>query len=647
MQHRLVKAIVLMSFISASIGFSPTVHREAKIRIFDPLRNGFGSSSLARKDVNIQSPAPPKQDTAYTSRKISTFLRIKDDKSKPEINIAQQEQVSPATGVITVAGAGIEIDYDILRNYVAKNATTAQPATTVVQLDQPEHTTRSNRQLQALLDLTQTDVHRLYMDSKTTLPKHFGRNGENSPLCRKESQAPPAQSRATRAKTLRGQKGSGAGNLGTGEAQPKSRKHFFGMPKQADCRTRDSIVIDSGATAPYIFATEAVPEKGHPEASKLPSCGRQGLRPAYASVQQTRWGSLRDYASVQEDGLEAVRGVGRMEPVAKAQKGPANKKQEWSKVRNPKEYMASLMKDDDSDDVPDLNESSDDEEEPKARKSTVPSDTKNRTTHRTSSLGDIAQGARHRAASFQEVEAQCTSEWARSSAPLPPHGTENFNKECGKRPTDPKKARMQDGTDTQRQTTWVAGIMASQQVNHHEMDNTCAPTIITSKGITAKRGDDSDGMPELGSPPDNEPVTIESKQFGEARPTTETTSGYPADNKAARASVTKTQKGSPMEDLINAPRRSVRTQIQVEHYKPTSRSVNMAQAEIDAMGKPYASKGQEGATKTRAGREPEGARQSTTSDGKPVEVHYLMYVDDVVVGRAGRQSGTATSPTPA
>ena len=175
MQHRLVKAIVLMSFISASIGFSPMVHREAKIRIFDPLRNGFGSSSLARKDVNIQSPAPPNQDPAYTSRKISTFLRIKDDKSKPEINIAQQEQVSPATGVITVAGAGIEIDYDILRNYVAKNATTAQPATTVVQLDQPEHTTRSNRQLQALLDLTQTDAHRLYMDSKTTLPKHFGR----------------------------------------------------------------------------------------------------------------------------------------------------------------------------------------------------------------------------------------------------------------------------------------------------------------------------------------------------------------------------------------------------------------------------------------------------------------------------------------
>ena len=95
--------------------------------------------------------------------------------------------------------------------------------------------------------------------------------------------------------------------------------------------------------------------------------------------------------------------------------------------------------------------------EPKARKSTVPSDTKNRTIHRTFSLGDIAQGARHRVASFQEVEAQCTLEWARSSAL---QGIENYNKECGKRPTDLKKARMQDGTNTQRQTAWVAGIRA-------------------------------------------------------------------------------------------------------------------------------------------------------------------------------------------
>ena len=64
----------------------------------------------------------------------------------------------------------------------------------------------------------------------------------------------------------------------------------------------------------------------------------------------------------------------------KAQKGTAGKKQEWTRVRNSKVYMASLMQGDDSDDVPDLIEPSGDKEEPKARKSSVPSDTKSRIT---------------------------------------------------------------------------------------------------------------------------------------------------------------------------------------------------------------------------------------------------------------------------
>jgi hypothetical protein len=268
-------------------------------------------------------------------------------------------------------------------------------------------------------------------------------------------------------------------------------------------------------------------------------------------------------------------------------------------------------------------------------------------------------------------------------------------------PTDPKMARKQGGTDTQRRTAWVASIVARQQVIHYETDNTCAPTTSTSMGITAQREDDSNGMPEsvppsddedgddnlsaakklkesatvfikevidsaatsvLANEPDlisspaknNEPATRgtnESKQAGKARPKSETASGSPANNKAAKASATETQKGSSMEDITigvtNAPSFSVRTQVRVELYKPTSRSVNMAPAEINAKGKPYAFKGQEGATTTRAGTELEGARRSTTSQGKQVEVHYLTYVDDIVVGRARSRSETATPPTPA
>ena len=53
---------------------------------------------------------------------------------------------------------------------------------------------------------------------------------------------------------------------------------------------------------------------------------------------------------------------------------------------------------------------------------------------------------------------------------------------------------------------------------------------------------------------------------------------------------------------------------------------------------------------TRASTEPEGARKSTTSatsQGEPVEIHYLVYVDDAVAGRTTSRSGTATPPIPA
>jgi hypothetical protein len=139
----------------------------------------------------------------------------------------------------------------------------------------------------------------------------------------------------------------------------------------------------------------------------------------------------------------------------------------------------------------------------------------------------------------------------------------------------------------------------------------------------------------------------EHNDAGKGKPTTGTASGSPADYKAAKAADNETKKGSPMEDLTNAPRRSGRTPIRVESYKPTSRSVNKAQSENNATGKPYVSKRQEGATTTRAGTEPEGARKSTTSatsQGEPVEVHYLVYVDDVVAERATSRSGTATPP---
>jgi hypothetical protein len=154
-------------------------------------------------------------------------------------------------------------------------------------------------------------------------------------------------------------------------------------------------------------------------------------------------------------------------------------------------------------------------------------------------------------------------------------GTENYDMGYGEMPTDPKTVRKQGGTDTQQQTAWVA----SQQVINYEMDNTCAPTTSTSKGITAKRKSDSDEIPEPALSSDGEQVihkTIESKQVGMARPKAETTSGTPADNKPVKASATKTQKGSPREDLTSAPRSSVRTQVRVELYKPTSRSVNKA-----------------------------------------------------------------------
>jgi hypothetical protein len=124
----------VLMFAIASVGIFPTVHREAKIIFFCSLRS-FVFSSLARKDVNIQSPASSNQDTMYTSRETPIFPSGKDYKSKPETNIAQQEQVSTATDEITVAGAGIVTNYDFLCNYVAKHATTAQCATTVAQLD--------------------------------------------------------------------------------------------------------------------------------------------------------------------------------------------------------------------------------------------------------------------------------------------------------------------------------------------------------------------------------------------------------------------------------------------------------------------------------------------------------------------------------
>ena len=153
--------------------------------------------------------------------------------------------------------------------------------------------------------------------------------------------------------------------------------------------------------------------------------------------------------------------------------------------------------------------------------------------------------------------------------------------------------------------------------------------------------DDSDDVPELVD------SSGEHNNAGKGKPTTGTASGSPAENRAAKAADNETKKGSPMEDLTNAPRRSGRTPIRVESYKPTSRSVNKAQSENDATGKPYVSKRQEGATTTRAGTEPEGARKSTTSatsQGEPVEVHYLVYVDDVVAERATSSSGTATPP---
>ena len=310
------------------------------------------------------------------------------------------------------------------------------------------------------------------------------------------------------------------------------------------------------------------------------------------------------------------------EPVYKAQKGPAGKKQEWTRVRNSKVYMASLIYGDDSDSVPDLDEPSGDKEEPKARKSSVLPDIKSRITL------SAPEPVIH--------QEECLYAPGRSGGKL----TKSYA--VGGAAGEPTKYYDDSGDE-------IPGMVESSSEDEEaaplrKLDEPTPKTIIDSGATTT-----AEDLPELAmSSDDDEPAPRKPiKQVGTVNPEAKTSSASLADNKAAKATTTKTQKGSPMENLTNAPRRSVRTPTQVEHYKPTSRSVNVAQAENDAKGKPYASKGREGATKTRAGREPEGARRSTTSENEPVEVHYLMYVDDIIVERDGRRAGATTPPTPA
>ena len=309
------------------------------------------------------------------------------------------------------------------------------------------------------------------------------------------------------------------------------------------------------------------------------------------------------------------------EPV-RTKKGPANQKQSWTRVPRPAAFMASLLQEDDSDDMPDLVDSSDeDEEEPAAPKRIG-------VAKAVATKNLVARRAPEPVIHYEVTDLYAPVAEARSGIV---NGHEDDSEGM------PELVSSSDDEDGDNNVSAAKKLKESAAVFIKEVIDSAATSVLANG-------------PDLISSPakNNEPAirgTIESKQARNATPKADT-SGSPANNQPGKSPGTKTQKGSPMGNLTNAPRRSGRTPVRVENYKPTSRSVNKAQSENDATGKPYVSKKQEGATMTRAGMEPEGARKSTASQGEPVEVHYLVYVDDVVEERVHR-SAAATHRTSA